>query len=224
MIFLEQLGSGLTETLLGILALLMALFIAIPFHEFAHAWVAKKQGDYTAVAYKRCTPAALAHFDLVGFLMMMLFGFGWAKPVPINSNNFKNGRKSQFLVSIAGVVMNLLLGIFFLFVYMLMFKIAPAFYVSSVYGYLLGMFLIYSFSLNFGLAIFNLIPIYPFDGYNIIDSMCRYDNAYLRFAKRYSYFIFILLIITGVYDIFYSYVIDKLYYVLVSLFSKILGL
>ena len=123
MIFLEQLGSGFLETILGIVALLMALFVAIPFHEFAHAWVAKKQGDYTAVAYKRCTPAALAHFDLAGFLMMLLFGFGWAKPVPINSNNFKKGRKSQFLVSVAGIVMNFLLGIIFLFIYLLIFKI-----------------------------------------------------------------------------------------------------
>ena len=224
MIFLEQLGSGLTETLLGIVALLMALFIAIPFHEFAHAWMAKKQGDYTAHAYKRCTPAAFAHFDAVGFLMMMLFGFGWAKPVPINSNNFKNGRKSQFLVSVAGVLMNLLLGVVFLFIYMLMFKIAPTFYIDSAYGYLLGTFLIYSFSLNFGLAIFNLLPIYPFDGYNMIDSMCRYDNAYLRFAKRYSTFLFILIIITGIYDVFYGYIIDNIYYLLVKLFSKILGL
>ena len=224
MIFLDQLGSGLTEILLGIIALLMAMFIAIPFHEFAHAWMAKKQGDYTATAYRRCTPAAFAHFDIAGFLMMMLFGFGWAKPVPVNPQNFKHGRKSQFLVSIAGVVMNLLLGIVFLFIYMLILKIDSLFFVSSVYGYMLYKFLIYSFSLNFGLAIFNLLPIYPFDGYNVIDSMCRYDNAYLRFAKRYSTILFILIIVTGVYDLFYSYVIDKIYYVLVNLFAKLLGL
>ena len=224
MIFFEQLGSGFAETVLGIIALLMALFVAIPFHEFAHAWMAKKQGDYTATAYRRCTPAAFAHFDIAGFLMMMIFGFGWAKPVPVNPQNFKHGRKSQFLVSIAGVVMNLLLGIVFLFIYLLIYKIAPEFYVSSVYGEMLFIFLWYSFQINFGLALFNLLPIYPFDCYNIIDSMCRYDNAYLRFAKRYSYILFILLIITGIYDLFYGYVIEKIYYVLFSLFSKILGL
>lgn len=224
MIFLGQLSSGFFDALLGIVALLMALFVAIPFHEFAHAWVAKLQGDYTAVAYKRCTPEALAHFDVAGFLMMMLFGFGWAKPVPINSKNFKNGRKSQFLVSIAGIVMNLLLGISFLFIYMLILKIDSSFFTGSAYGYLLYMFLIYSFSLNFGLAFFNLLPIYPFDGYNMIDSMCRYDNSYLRFAKRYSTIIFILLIVTGIYDLLYSYVIGNVYTLLIDLFSKILGL
>ena len=224
MIFFSQLGSGALDVILGLVALLMALFIAIPFHEFAHAYVAKKEGDYTAVACKRCTPAAFAHFDIIGFLMMMFFGFGWAKPVPVNPNNFRRGRKSQFLVSIAGILMNLILGIVFLFIYMLIYRIDSSFYVSSYYGYLLMKFLFYSYSLNFGLAIFNLLPIYPFDGYNIIDSMCRYDNAYLRFAKKYSTIIFIILIISGIYDLCYNYVIYKLFDIFVSLFSKILGL
>lgn len=224
MIFLRQLGGGLLDAVLGIVALLMALFVAIPFHEFAHAYVAKKEGDYTAAACKRCTPAALAHFDIYGFLMMFFFGFGWAKPVPVNPNNFKRGRKSQFLVASAGIIMNLILGIVFLFIYMLIFKIDSSFYVRSNYGYLLMMFLRYSYSLNLGLAIFNLLPIYPFDGYNMIDSMCRYENAYLRFAKRYSTIIFIILIVTGIYNLCYSYIIDKLFTVLVNLFSKILGL
>ncbi len=224
MIFFRQLGSGVWDVVLGIVALLMALFVAIPFHEFAHAFVAKKEGDYTAAAYKRCTPAALAHFDPIGFFMMMFFGFGWAKPVPVNPNNFKRGRRSQFLVSIAGIVMNLILGIVFLFIYMLIYKIDSSFYANSYYGYMLMRFLIYSFSLNFGLAIFNLLPIYPFDGYNIIDSMCRYDNAYLRFAKKYSSIIFIILIVTGLYDLCYGYIIDKLFSFFVNLFAKILGL
>lgn len=224
MIFFSQMNSGLLDVVLGIIALLMAIAVAIPFHEFAHAWVAKKEGDYTAAAYKRCTPAALAHFDIYGFFMMMFFGFGWAKPVPVNPNNFKRGRLSRFLVSIAGVVMNLLLGVVFMFIFMLIFKLSPDFYASSNYGYLLYMFLSYSISMNFGLAIFNLLPIYPFDGYNVIDSMCKQENGYLRFAKKYSTVIFILLIITGVYDLFYGYVIDKIYYALFDLFMKILGL
>lgn len=224
MVFFNHLGSGLLEAVLGLVALVMALFIAIPFHEFAHAWVAKKEGDYTAVAYKRCTPEAFAHFDICGFLMMLFFGFGWAKPVPINSNNFKRGRKSQFLVSVAGIVMNLLLGIGFLFIYMLILRIDYGFFESGIYGYMLELFLYYSFSLNFGLAFFNLLPIYPFDGYNMIDSMCRYENAYLKFAKKYSLVIFILLIITGIYDFCYGIVIENLFTFLVNLFSKILGL
>ena len=224
MIFFRELSPEFAKTILGLISLLMALFVAIPFHEFAHAYAAKTQGDYTAVAYKRCTPAALVHFDISGFLMMMLFGFGWARPVPVNKNNFKNGRKSQFIVSIAGILMNIVLGTVFLFLYMLIFRIDNTFYVRSNYGYMLEMFLFYSFSLNYGLAIFNLLPIYPFDGYNIIDSMCRYDNAYLRFAKRWSTIIFIILIFTGIYEYFYLSIIENVYASLINLFGKILGL
>lgn len=224
MIFFNQLGSSLLEAILGIISLLMALSIAIPFHEFAHAWVAKKEGDYTAVAHKRCTPEVFAHFDIWGFLMMMFFGFGWAKPVPIDSRNFKRGRKSQFFVSVAGILMNLLLGILFLFIYMLVLRIDYNFFDRNLYGYMLELFLYYSFSLNFGLAFFNLLPIYPFDGYNMIDSMCKTENAYLKFAKRYSLIIFLLLIITGIYDFCYGIVIENLFTILVKLFSKILGL
>ncbi|MBR3885531.1 MAG: site-2 protease family protein [Clostridia bacterium] len=224
MVFLRQLSPDFIKTILGLIALLMALFVAIPFHEFAHAFVAKKQGDYTAAAYKRCTPAALVHFDVAGFLMMIFFGYGWARPVPVNKNNFKNGRRSQFWVSIAGILMNLILGTVFLFIYMLIYKIDSSFYFNSYYGYMLEIFLFFSFQMNFGLAIFNLLPIYPFDGYNIIDSMCRYDNAYLRFAKRYSTIILIIVIVFGIYDLCYSLLIEKIYDVLFSLFSKILRL
>lgn len=224
MFFLEQLGSGLVDVLVGIVALIMALCIAIPFHEFAHAWVAKREGDYTAAAYKRCTPAALAHFDITGFLMMLIFGFGWAKPVPVNPQNFKRGRKSQFWVSIAGILMNLILGILFLFIFMLIIRIDENFFYNSTYGYMLGMFLVYSFYLNFGLAIFNLLPIYPFDGYNVIDSMCKYENGYLRFAKKYSTIIFVILIFSGIYSLVYNYLLSGLFDLFSGLFSKILGL
>lgn len=224
MFFLEMLDSSLLKTVAGIVALLMALFIAIPFHEFAHAWVAKREGDYTAAAYKRCTPAAFAHFDVLGFLMMFIFGFGWAKPVPVNPQNFKRGRKSQFWVSIAGILMNLILGIVFLFIFMLIIRIDANFYESSIYGYTLYWFLYYSFLLNFGLAIFNLLPIYPFDGYNIIDSMCKYENGYLRFAKKYSTIIFLILIFSGIYSLVYNYLLNGLFDIFRGLFSKILGL
>ena len=112
----------------------------------------------------------------------------------------------------------------FLFIFVLIDKIDGSFYESSYYGHMLGVFLYYSFSLNFGLAIFNLLPIYPFDGYNIIDSMCRYDNAYLKFAKRYSTLLFLIVIVTGLYDLCYGYIIENLYTFLIKLFGKILGI
>ena len=91
----------------------------------------------------------LVHFDVAGFLMMIFFGYGWARPVPVNKNNFKNGRRSQFWVSIAGILMNLILGTVFLFIYMLIYKIDSSFYFSSYYGYMLEIFLFFSFQMNF---------------------------------------------------------------------------
>jgi Zn-dependent protease len=212
------------EVILSYICSFLALIVVLPLHEFAHAFMAVKHGDMTPKLYNRYTINPLAHFDLVGLFCFLFAGFGWAKPVPVNKENFKHGRRSQFFVSIAGILMNLILGILFLFIYMLILKIDMNFFVSSYYGYLLYMFLFYSFSLNLGLAIFNLIPIFPFDGYNIIDSMCRYKNAYLRIAKTYSSLIFLILVFTGFYDICYNFIYENIFKFLVNLFGKMLGL
>ena len=224
MLVLQYLNDGFLAFLLSVIALVSAMFVAVPFHEFAHAAAARHEGDYTAVAYKRYTLAPHAHFDWRGFLLIFICGFGWAKPVPVDSRNFKRGRKSKFLVSIAGIVTNLLFAIVFLFVYMLIYRFFPNVYEVPVYGELLYYFLISSVRLNFGLAIFNLLPIYPLDGYKIVDSLSRYENQFLVFMKRYSFVIYIILIITGFYSMIYNYVVGNLLNILIKLFSKILGM
>ena len=80
---------GFIYSLLSLVAMVMALFVAMPFHEFAHAAAAKHEGDFTAVAYRRYTLAFHKHFDFKGFLFLLLFRFGWAKPVPVDERNFK---------------------------------------------------------------------------------------------------------------------------------------
>lgn len=202
----------------------MALCIAAPFHEFAHAWAAKREGDYSAVATKRYTLAPLAHFDAFGFICILLFGFGWAKPVPVDSRNFKRGRKSQFFVSIAGIVTNFVLGVLFLFIYMILIKYASEFLNSTFYGNLLYNFLNASISINFMLAFFNLLPIYPLDGYRIIDSFCRFDNKFLQFMRSYSTIIYIILIVTGLYSIIYYSTMGYIVNGLIKLFSILLGM
>lgn len=209
---------------ISIIASLMALFIAMPFHEFAHAYAAKREGDYTAVAQKRYTLAFHAHFDFVGFICLFFFGFGWAKPVPVDSRNFKRGKKSAFLVSIAGILTNFILGVIFLFIYMLVLKFASVEFTQSFYGMLLLNFLSISVSLNFMLAFFNLLPIYPLDGYRIIESFCINDNIFLAFMRKYSIIIYILMIVTGLYSILYYATMGYLVDGLVKLFSIILGM
>ena len=218
------LAESLIYSLIGIIALVSALFVAMPVHEFAHAAAAKHEGDYTAVAHRRYTLAFHSHFDWRGFLFLFLFSFGWAKPVPIDERNFKRGRKSKFLVSIAGILANLILGTLFLFIFMLMLKLIPDFFVDSLYGYLVYQFLSISVSLNFMLVIFNLLPIYPLDGFKIAESFLKYDNKFLAIMKEYSLLIYILLAVTGIYGIYYTYTAGYLVEGLTRIFTWILRL
>jgi len=216
-------NTELVSMLLYGIAYIMALFVAMPFHEFAHAFAAKMEGDYTAVALKRYTLAPLAHVDVKGIFFLLFFGFGWAKPVPVDERNFKRGKKSKFFVSIAGILANIILGIIFLFIYYLIYKISPNFYDSGYYGYLLSTFLIMSVYLNFSLAFFNLLPIYPLDGYKILESVSKWDSPVISFLKKYSLIIYVCLIITGIYSIYFNYTAGYIISLLERLFSTILG-
>lgn len=209
---------------LNLIALLSAMCVAMPIHEFAHALAAKREGDYTAVVHKRLTLAPHAHFDLKGFIFLLLFRFGWAKPVPIDSRNFKRGRKSQFLVSSAGIIANLITGTFFLFVYMLILRFFPNIFGIKYYGSLLLAFLDASISFNFMLAFINLLPIYPLDGYKMIESCYRFENNFLRITRQYSLIIFLIFSLSGLYYYYYMYTGGLLMQLLVKLFSLILGL
>lgn len=224
MLFPNTFTSGIGYFFIILLAYFSALAVAVSFHEFAHAYVAMKQGDHTAKVYGRCTLAPHAHFDTKGFIFLMLFRFGWAKPVPVDSRNFKNGKKSAFLVAIAGVVTNLIIGILFLFIYMLLLKVWPAVFEIPVYGYMLEYFLLLSVQLNFALVFMNLLPIYPLDGYKVIESFCKTENSFLRFTKDYSLLCFIILSISSLYYFYYTYTAGALFIGLIWLFGKILGL
>ena len=223
-IFSSFQAATFENILIMLIAVVMAIFVAMPAHEFAHALAAKLEGDYTAVALKRYTLAPHAHFDIEGFIFLLLFGFGWARPVPVDPRNYKHGRKSQFKVAIAGILTNIVLGILFLFVYLLIFKLSPTFYNSTFYGKLLYEFLNFSISLNFMLAFFNIMPIYPLDGYKIVESFCKYENGFLRVMKKYSTWILLGLIITGLYSYFYTYTAAALIEWLIKIFTKLLGI
>lgn len=225
MLFLNSgADTGFIYSLLNMVAIMMALFVAMPFHEFAHAAAAKREGDFTAVAYRRYTLALHKHFDLKGFIFLFLFGFGWAKPVPVDERNFKRGKKSKLIVSSAGIVTNLILGTFFLFIYMFLVRFFPSVFEIKYFGYLLLQFLFVVYKLNFMLAFFNLLPIYPLDGFKICESFCRYDNKFLDFMRRNSFWIFLVVAFTGLYSYFYMYTGGLLVESLVKLFSLILGL
>lgn len=177
-----------------LLAYLLALVVAIVCHEFSHAFVAHKNGDDTAKLSGRMTLNPVAHFDLVGFLFLLLLGFGWAKPVPVDDRNFKHVKKGRILVGISGVLTNILIGIVSVFLYVLFYSILD----TSVYIWAFVVLLFkYLGLINFMLALFNILPIFPLDGFNILATFCNPENKFVNFMYRYGSLILILLLIVG---------------------------
>ena len=164
-------SGGIRGLLITILLTLPAVVLCLSVHETCHGLAAYALGDRTAANQGRLTLDPLAHIDPMGFLCMLLLGFGWAKPVPVNSSNFKNRRMGMALVAAAGPASNFLMGIIG---YLLYFAVATA--ASGASGYLglfalvISQFFRYVASLSVGLGTFNLIPVYPLDGYRVLDA------------------------------------------------------
>lgn len=163
------------------LIVLVGLVLALTIHEAAHAYSAKLLGDDTPERYGRLTLNPIAHLDLLGFIALLIFRFGWGKPVPVNPNNFKRPALDNFLVSVAGPLSNLILAV----ILGLIARFLPAdtiiFSVLEAITYI-----------NILLALFNLIPIPPLDGSKIIGLFIS-QEAYLE-MERFGPFILIAFI------------------------------
>lgn len=179
------------DLILTKILMLPGIIIGLSFHEFAHAWVSDKLGDPTPRRQGRVTINPLAHIDWIGFLALLLVGFGWGKPVQIDPGYYKNRRRDEFLVSIAGVTMNLILAVIFSIPARAMVKAFSGAMASDlVYNIYLMIF--YIISINIVLMIFNLIPCPPLDGWGIITQIFRLDR-YNWWYKVYQYGTWILL-------------------------------
>lgn len=195
---LTDFGNGISrEGMLNVLAFIVALVFALVLHELAHGLVALWNGDGTAKAMGRLTLNPVKHFDLTGFLMLLLVGFGWARPVPVNPNNFKHRKWGAFSVSFAGVITNLILAFLFALPYhaigtRYMYTDKDAAYYAM---YALYMFCYCMVALNISFALFNLLPLFPLDGYRLISGLTGENNGFMRFVRKYSLYIMLFLLV-----------------------------
>lgn len=210
------------DYLLDYLIVLVVVVISIVLHELAHGVVAMWNGDDTARRAGRLTLNPISHFDTVGFLMLAVLHFGYAKPVPVNPNNFRNKNMGMFTVSIAGITINLLLA----------FICYPLLFITYDIPYLYT-FVVYMVLINLNLAIFNLLPLYPLDGYRIVNCVVPSQNKVLTFLRKYSRYILIVLFGMGIIrdilnlPLFFdplSWIIQKVSYALMNLYKMFWGM
>lgn len=193
---------------------LPALLIALPAHEYAHAYAAYKMGDPTARNLGRMTINPLKHLDPVGFIMLLFAHFGWAKPVPVNSRNFRNYKLGETVVSLSGVAMNLLLAFIFSGVFVLIFV------ALGVENDALMIITYYIIIINLNLMLLNLLPIYPLDGYHVfrlVTAKRINPNFFIQY-ERYGYIILIVLVFSGAIGALFEYVVPYIMEAMLSFF------
>ena len=201
-------GGDLTTIVISLLLSVPVILFALSFHEFAHGFVAWKCGDNTAYHLGRLTLNPLRHLDLFGVLSMLIFGYGWAKPVPVNSRNFRNPRKGMALTAIAGPAANLILGAISAVLYgftvafdaymearFMMYGTGSEFLLTCI-GYLGTLFSLGALY-NFLFMAFNLIPVPPFDGSRIAFVFLppRYYFGIMRYERQIMLGVLIVLLV-----------------------------
>lgn len=169
------------------------ILLALTFHEFSHAYVANRLGDPTARLMGRLTMNPLVHLDLIGTAMLFIVHIGWAKPVPVNPNNFRNPKRDLLWVSLAGPVSNLILA----FLFGMGLRLIGIGFQSGDMGVLIKL-IWYGLYINIILAFFNLLPIPPLDGSKILMGLVpeKYEQQ-LQPLLKYGPTILIVLIVFG---------------------------
>ena len=192
---LNLLRNGFSlEMIVGVCSSIFVVFCTLPIHEFAHAVTADKLGDPTPRRQGRLTLNPLAHLDLWGCLLILLVGFGYAKPVPVNMRNFKNPKAGMAIVALAGPLSNLIMAFLFLVL-----RVVAILFVTGDFSQVLQFFFYYAAYINISLAVFNILPIPPLDGSRIATALLP-NNVYYKIMQyeRYIMIALFVLLLTGV--------------------------
>lgn len=193
---LSQLLSGhftIQSIIAQIAAVLVIIFLILPFHEWAHAETAFLLGDKGIKERGRLSLNPLSHIDPIGALFMLLVGFGWAKPVPVDARYFKNPKLGMGITALMGPVANLVAGFVGLLVYYGILCASPEFLLNNSFGEIVRIFLIFYVQVNVNLAVFNLLPLPPLDGSKILFVIL--PDKVVAFFYRYQMVFFALLFI-----------------------------
>ena len=211
-------GLDITE----ILQIAPAAIIGLTVHEFAHAYTAYKLGDNTAKLDGRLTINPLKHIDWLGFFLIVIAGFGWAKPVIFNPDNLKNKHRDEILISIAGPISNFIIAVLFFIIARLLYSI-EFFQVSGLGLQTINLIVIWGV-INFGLFVFNLIPIPPLDGSHIYLTYLKDINPKLmmNMYKWGTFVLFAIIISENQFNINILHLSDLIGSI-TSFFFKLLG-
>ena len=194
---MNLLSMSKEQLLTMLIARVIIILLILPLHEFAHGYVSYKLGDMTPKYDGRLTLNPFKHLDVWGTLCLLVFHVGWAKPVRINTRNYKNKKRDTILVAAAGVVMNFLLAFVCMILHGLLYKYGSSGLILN-YLYVLTY---YGAVLNIGLGVFNLIPIPPVDVSNILAEIFPRVAEFYWKIRPYSMWILLLLLGTGILDV-----------------------
>ncbi len=210
------------EGFMSFLYFLPALLISLSIHEYAHAYVAYKLGDKSQKAMGRLTMDPIAHIDWLGFLAIALVGIGWGKPVMVDDTNFKKKNKGNMLVALAGPVSNLILALAITIVVKLLMVFGlTTTMMTTTFGAVILDMLMLTISFNIIFAIFNMIPIPPFDGSKVLLYYLPYKfKGIIYKMEQYAMIILIVMFVTKIH----MYIITPIYGLIFWLLSLILGL
>lgn len=197
MLFSVLSGSGsIGYKIISVLIIAVCTLLSITLHELGHGFMAYLLGDRTAKYNGRLSLNPLSHLDPIGALCLFLFGFGWAKPVPVNPYNFKNMKGGMVLTSIAGPLMNFIIAFFSTVITTIVGSMTFS-SMGLLYSAMSAVYMIFNYLaiLNLGLGLFNLIPIPPLDGSKILGALLP-TNAYFKYMQyeRFGFIILILII------------------------------